>query len=134
MIYRLFFFSFIFSVPFFVGAQSFSSLDSINCPIDFENIYVKKIQSDKNQSAFIIWINKEVKLHKHLTHSESIYILEGEGNMKIGDKTMRVIKGDYYFIPENTTHGVKVSSLKPMKVLSIQAPEFDGKDRVLLED
>ncbi len=134
MIQRLFIFSFIFFVPFFVGAQSFSSLDSINCPIDYDNIYVKKIQSDKNQSAFIIWINKEVKLHKHLTHSESIYILEGEGLMKIGDKTMSVGKGDYYFIPENTPHGVNVTSRKPMKVLSIQAPEFDGKDRVQIQD
>jgi len=39
--------------------------------------------------------------------------------------------GGSIFIPQNTWHYVKVTSAEPLKVLSIQAPNFDGKDRVL---
>ena len=43
-------------------------------------------------------------------------------------------KGDFVFIPKNTPHSVNVISKVPLKVISVQAPFFDGKDRVLLEE
>ncbi len=80
----------------------------------------------------MIWIKHEVKLHKHEYHTENIYVISGKGEMRIGSKTYEVKKGDYFRIPKNTPHGLKVTSSKPMKVLSIQSPKFSGTDRIFI--
>lgn len=110
-----------------------SSLDTIKAPASYENIYSRPIGSDSLASSFVIFIKKEVKAHKHVTHTEHVYILEGEGEMILGDKKIKVKKGDIVFIPKGTVHSLKVTSSKPCKVLSVQSPMFDGKDRVFIE-
>lgn len=110
-----------------------SDLNEISPPTDYENIHVMKMCSDEDISSFIIWIKKEVKLHHHEKHTENVYILEGEGDMKLGDNTLKIKKGDWIFIPRKTNHSVIVTSETPMKVLSLQAPEFNGEDRVMIK-
>ena len=83
--------------------------------------------------VFVIFIKKEVKKHKHATHTENVYILDGEGEMLLGDKTFKVKKGDMIFISMNTVHSLKVTSSVPVKVLSVQSPRFDGKDRIFID-
>lgn len=100
---------------------------------EFENIHVKKISDDEAQTSFIIWVKKDVRLHKHEHHSESIYVLQGKGEMTLGDEKFVIKKGDYFNIPKNTPHALKVLSSAPIKVLSIQAPKFIGKDRIYLD-
>lgn len=111
-----------------------SSLDTIKAPAKYDNILAVKISSDSLSTSFVIFIKKEVKLHKHITHTENVIILEGEGIMCLGDKKIKVKKGDHVFIPKGTPHSVKVTSKKPMKVLSIQSPYFDGKDREFIDE
>jgi mannose-6-phosphate isomerase-like protein (cupin superfamily) len=113
--------------------QNIQSLDTIRPVGDYENIYTRPIYSDSLSSSFVIFIKKEVKLHKHITHTEQVYILDGEGQMQVGDTYIKVKKGDMIFIPKNTPHSLKVISAIPVKALSVQAPFFDGKDRVMLE-
>jgi mannose-6-phosphate isomerase-like protein (cupin superfamily) len=60
-----------------------------------------------------------------------VVILEGEGIITLGSITKEIRAGDIIFIPADTFHEVNVTSEKPMKVISIQAPEFDGTDRIL---
>jgi mannose-6-phosphate isomerase-like protein (cupin superfamily) len=114
------------------NAQQSSSIDTIKPPKVYENTYNRPVYSDSLQSSFVIFIKKEVKLHKHVTHTEQVYVLQGTGEMILGEKKITVKKGDMIFIPKNTPHSLKVISVEPMKVLSIQAPNFDGKDRVML--
>lgn len=123
----------LFILPLASLGQTFQSLDTIKPPATYENIYIRVIGSDSLSSSFVIYIKKEVKKHKHLEHTEHIYILEGEGDMLLGDKTIRIKKGDVLLVPKNTVHALKVSSKDPVKVLSIQSPYFDGKDRVFIE-
>ena len=122
----------LFTVPFFAKAQN-QSLDTIKAPSNYDNIYSRTIASDSLSSSFIIFIKKEVRKHKHATHTENVYILEGEGEMLLGDKTVKVKKGDIIFIPMNTVHSLKVTSTIPVKVLSVQSPHFDGKDRIFID-
>ncbi|TND10383.1 MAG: Cupin domain protein [Bacteroidetes bacterium] len=105
-------------------------LDTLKVPAGIEGNYVRALYSDSLVSSFAIVIKKEVKKHKHVHHAEHVYILEGAGEMILGDKILQVKKGDVIFIPKGTPHAVKVTSKKPMKVISVQAPYFDGKDRV----
>ena len=114
-------------------AQSFQSLDTIKTYGDYENIFLRKLSSDSLVSSFVIFIKKEVKAHKHVNHSEHVYVLDGEGEMIVADNKMKIKKGDMIFIPKNTFHSLKVTSSAPVKVLSIQSPMFDGKDRVMQE-
>lgn len=114
-------------------SQNYQSLDTVKTYGDYENIYLRKLYSDSLASSFVLFIRKEVKAHKHLTHSEHLYFLEGEGEMSVGDKSTEVKSGNMVFIPKGTVHSLKVTSSTPVKVLSVQSPLFDGKDRVLVE-
>jgi mannose-6-phosphate isomerase-like protein (cupin superfamily) len=116
------------------GAQNFQSVDTVKAPADYENIYLRKLYSDSLVSSFVIYVKKEVKAHRHVTHSEHVYVLEGEGEMSVGDKKFPVKKGSMVFVPRNTVHSLRVTSKDPVKVISVQAPMFDGKDRVMVED
>ena len=123
----------LFLFPLFAKSQNYQSLDTIKAPAVYENVYSRTIASDSLVNSFVIFIKKEVKKHKHISHSEHVYILEGEGEMLLAEKTFKVKKGDMVFIPKNTVHAVKVISSTAMKVLSVQAPLFDGKDRIFIE-
>jgi mannose-6-phosphate isomerase-like protein (cupin superfamily) len=114
----------------FSFSQEVTNLKDIQPDKEFENILIKKLDTDSNSTAFVIWIKKGVKSHKHETHSEIISVIKGEGVMKINKKSFDIKSGDYFRIPKNTFHSLTVKSEEPMKVLSVQSPEFLGKDRV----
>lgn len=109
------------------------NLSEITMPTGVENIHVHRISSDAHSSDFVIFIKKLVPLHKHLKHTETIYVLEGRGVFQQGNEHFEIGPGDYLRIPEGAPHAVKVTSPKPLKVLSVQAPEFLGKDRIFIE-
>ena len=98
--------------------------------VEFENISVKQLSTNKEATTFAIWIKKKVKLHKHVYHTENVIIEEGAGEFQLGDSVYRVKKGDVIVIPQNTWHGVVVNSKETMKVISVQSPQFLGKDRI----
>jgi mannose-6-phosphate isomerase-like protein (cupin superfamily) len=112
------------------NSQMIIDTKGISAPEEYTNINVQKIAGDSLVSTFIIHIKENVPMHKHVSHSENVLILEGEGTMVVGEITKEVKVGDLIFIPANTFHEVIVTSEKPLKVISIQAPEFDGTDRI----
>ncbi|MTI33230.1 cupin domain-containing protein [Xanthovirga aplysinae] len=101
---------------------------------EFDNIKVEPLNGDELSSSFLIWIKKRVKRHKHLEHTEQVFVLAGEGRFWLGEQELQLKTGDFVFIPKNTPHAVEVTSKEPLKVLSIQSPKFDGSDRVWLEE
>ncbi|MFM7566251.1 MAG: cupin domain-containing protein [Flavobacteriales bacterium] len=96
-----------------------------------EPIIINAISHDSLQSSFVIWIKNSVPAHYHKDHTETIYVLEGKGEMRIGTTRFSIKKGDFFVIKPNMVHEVlKITSRKPLKVLSTQAPYFDGSDRI----
>lgn len=125
------FYSFLFILITSLGfSQEITNVKELQPNEAYENIHIKKLDTDSNSTSFVIWIKKGVKSHKHEHHSEVLYIIEGEGKMTIGKNISTIKAGDYFRIPKNTYHSLKVTSKEPVKVLSVQAPEFLGKDRV----
>ena len=115
-------------------AQKPLSTDTLSAPLDLENVCARKIADDSLQTTFVIWIKKNVPNHYHAEHTENILVIEGKAEMTINGNTMKVKKGDYINIPMGTEHAVtRVISRKPLKVISIQSPQFDGTDRVLIK-
>lgn len=109
------------------------SLLAIEPPASYDNVHVHRLSSDKHASEFLIFVKRGVKAHYHAFHSETVYILSGKGEMRIGDQVVGVESGSFLKIPEGTIHGLTVTSAEPMVALSVQAPEFKGKDRVFVE-
>ncbi|MCB0402214.1 MAG: cupin domain-containing protein [Flavobacteriales bacterium] len=114
--------------------QQAVNLSELQPETEYDNIHVKKLDTDGNSTTFMIWVKKGVKSHKHAAHSELIYVLDGEGNMTVGESTFKIGPGDYFRIPQNTFHALDVLSENAMKVISVQAPEFDGSDRIFDEN
>jgi mannose-6-phosphate isomerase-like protein (cupin superfamily) len=53
--------------------------------------------------------------------------------MTLGDSIFNIHEGDLIFIPSNTFHAVITTSKKLLKVLSVQSPFFDGRDRIFTD-
>lgn len=116
------------------NAQTLTNEADLVTPAKLATVEGRDIGSDSLSSGNVIWIKTELKAHKHLTHSEHVYVIDGEAEMRLGDKTVKVKNGDIIFIPKGTVHAVKVTSKRPLKVLSVQAPHNDGTDRVFVNE
>ena len=116
-----------------IQAQSLAIADIQPDSSNYSNIYIKKIVEDSLQSTYIIWIKKGVKTHYHHHHTELIYVIEGSGEMTLGDSSFSVVKGDFFMIPMQTHHAVNTTSKIPLKVMSVQCPKFDG-DRIWVDE
>ncbi len=128
---KIFFMAFLF---FAVNSLAqIQSSDTILIPNDTLKNFNKSLFGDSLASSFYIVIHKEVKLHKHQFHSEHVYVISGEGEMILGNEKRKIKSGDIIFIPKETPHALKVTSTEPVKILSVQSPYFDGKDRIMLE-
>jgi len=131
---RFLLFTICFLISIISISQNIVNVKDLKPDQEYDNILVKKLDTDSNSTSFIIWVKKGVKAHKHENHSEVLYVLNGEGKMTIGDSTSIIKTGDYFRIPKNTFHSLEVISDEAIKVISVQAPEFFGKDRIFKED
>ncbi len=100
----------------------------------YENLKVIPVYSDANSSMFVVFVKKNVRNQLHEYHTEIVTVLEGTGELTLGGTKMLIKKGDHVVIPPGVAHAVKVTSSKPLKVISIQSPEFKGKDRIFLKE
>ena len=124
----------IFLINYSAAQEFISSTDKIE-PLneEYDNISITKLSTNTDATTFAIWIKKKVKIHKHINHTEHVYIKQGKGKFQLADSLYNVKTGDLIIVPKNTWHGVIVESKNPMKVISIQSPEFFGKDRVFIK-
>lgn len=114
----------------FFSQEFVGEFNKIRPDSTFSNIHVHQISTDSSATTFVIWVKMKVKMHKHLEHVENIYVTQGEGKFHLGATTYHIEPGDLIVVPKNTWHGVEVTSDVPLKVISIQSPEFKGIDRV----
>ncbi len=113
-----------------MNAQKVENINDRKPGKDWENIDIEKIADDSLCTSFLIWIKAGVKHHFHVSHTECIYVLEGEGLMVLGESEFLVKTGDYVQIPKGIIHSVQANI--PMHVLSIQTPQFSTDDRVFV--
>ena len=105
-------------------SQLVTNIQDIKVDVDFDNVYVKKLDTDSNSTSFIIWIKNGVKSHKHLEHSEVIYVIEGEGMMTVNESKFYIGPGDYFRIPKNTYH--RSTSGEEGSIVINQAKRYAG--------
>jgi mannose-6-phosphate isomerase-like protein (cupin superfamily) len=120
-------------LPFLTSAQGILSPKEEPCAEGDGPVHISPLHSDSSCSSFLICIDKSIKPHVHRTHTEHVFVLEGEGVMRLGSIERKVKAGDTIIIPPNTPHSVQVTSSGSLRVVSVQAPFFDGSDRVFVE-
>lgn len=98
-----------------------------------KEIFSTSLYSDSLTSVFYLIIKSQVDNHFHATHTETVQVLSGKARMLLGDEWITIKKGSILVIPANTKHAVTVVGKNPLKVISIQAPYYDGTDRVVLQ-
>ena len=123
----------IFGITQLAFSQDIFKLKDLKPHEEYENILIKKLYSDDLSTSFVIWVKDNVKAHYHAEHTEQLFILAGKGQMTVGEKVSKIKKGDYFVIPKGVPHSVTVIGRKPLKVLSVQSPEFVGEDRIFVE-
>ncbi len=130
----LVFLSFSMLVTFSIQAQIIQP-NNLQPNEDYDNLKVKSMYSDSLVSTFTIWIKKGVKAHKHVHHTEQVQVLEGAAEMVLGNDTLFIQTGDWIVIPKNTIHAIsKVYGNRPLKVISIQTPQYFAQDRVFIDE
>jgi mannose-6-phosphate isomerase-like protein (cupin superfamily) len=66
--------------------------------------------------------------HHHLETEEIYYILQGSGQMTVGDEVRAVKSGDAVFIPRGHTHTLENTGQEPMTILLVCGPAYSFKD------
>lgn len=116
-----------------VAQENYFHADDILPEVMKENVTVHPLCSDVHESTFLIWVKDTVKPHYHAEHTELIYVTQGEGLFYLGAEVFELKPGDFVRIPEGVIHSYKSTSNSPSKVISIQTPEFKGKDRIWVD-
>ena len=69
--------------------------------------------------ARLIQIREPLALHAHADADETLYVVAGDGTLKIGDEERRVSPGWFSIIPRGTAHTVTRTGRNPIIVLSV---------------
>ena len=83
-------------------------------------------------AQFTLEPKKRSKLHK-ISSSEIYYILEGNGSLKINDKTYKLEKDDSVYVPANSKQFIKNTGTDDLRFLCIVEPAWKADDEILLE-
>ena len=83
-------------------------------------IRVKPLHYTKEYMAMIFIVDDHVPRHKH-GNTQFGFVINGKGVFSIGDEEFILSSGNFYHIPPNVEHGVKVLE-GPLHLLDIFIP------------
>jgi mannose-6-phosphate isomerase-like protein (cupin superfamily) len=91
--------------------------------------------SNEKTTVKIITVSakKKLSLQYHMQRSEFWRVIDGSGDVIIGNKRISAKKGDIFTIPRKTLHRI-MGGPKGMVILEIAKGNFDEKDIVRIED
>jgi uncharacterized RmlC-like cupin family protein len=69
--------------------------------------------------AKLIQVREPLATHAHADADETLYVVAGEGTLKIGDEERRVSPGWFSIIPRGTAHAVARTGRNPIIVVSV---------------
>jgi mannose-6-phosphate isomerase-like protein (cupin superfamily) len=72
-------------------------------------------------------------LHRHLQSEEIYHIIEGIGEIVLGDDRFEVVAGDTICIPAGVQHKIKNSGKMPLKILCCCSPPYSHDDTELIK-
>jgi mannose-6-phosphate isomerase-like protein (cupin superfamily) len=76
----------------------------------------------------VLPVGAAVGRHYHKHTEEIYYILEGSGEMTVGEETSAVSAGDAVYIPADSVHTLKNTGTAPMKIMLVCGAAHDLAD------
>lgn len=90
-------------------------------------------QGNKSQSLAeaIVKINQTTLLHHHIESEELYYIIQGEGEMTLGNELLQVKTGDTVCILPGVKHNIKNTGIDDLKILCCCSPAYSHDDTII---
>lgn len=76
----------------------------------------------------------KTQFHLHPITEEIYFILEGSGEVRLGDSWLPIQPGDSIPIPPNTPHQIRACPTQSLRFLCCCVPAYEHADTVLLEE
>jgi mannose-6-phosphate isomerase-like protein (cupin superfamily) len=110
------------------------SIDSLldAYPLGDRTVRSEEIAWDSVSSMHLIQISGSVAMHFHEFHSENVMVVRGAGRLTLAGRKYKVKAGEIIHIPKGTKHSFHNLGAVPAVLISVFAPGFDGKDRVVV--
>jgi quercetin dioxygenase-like cupin family protein len=73
-------------------------------------------------------------MHIHCTGDEAAYVLDGNVEFRLGERSIKASEGAVIFVPKGSSHNVSNLGPGPARILAIQSPPgFEGYWREMAE-
>ena len=105
-----------------------------NKPAANENIKVVPLFRNARSSNLLVQVRDREPLHRHIDSDITVFLLRGEGDMRIGKETRPVKAGDVIHIERGVIHAYINRGTEPAAALVVYSPAPGPKDRVLVEE
>ena len=69
-----------------------------------------------------VYAGRELTEHVHHDHHQFVYILEGEGQGRIGDRSVPLTPGISIRIPAGVTHSWRNTGVRPLSYVEVKVP------------
>ena len=100
-----------------------------------KNVQMIKVAETDTITIYVIRVTEGffLKPHIHKTHEESVFVIQGSGQMLINDKWVDIQPGNIHFNPVGKVHSLKHTGSGPLVVLSVFTPGLKEPDRHFVE-
>ena len=95
--------------------------------------YRNSVISNQSLAEATVSPNGSTDEHYHANTEEIYFILEGEGRMRVEDKTQNVRVGDAIAIPPGKKHKLWNIGSTPLRLLCCCAPCYEHLDTIITE-
>ncbi len=99
-----------------------------------ENIKVLELSRNARSSNLLVQVRDREPLHRHIDSDITVFMLRGEGDLRLGKETRPVKAGDVIHIERGATHAYINRGAEPAAALVVYSPAPGPKDRVLVEE
>ncbi len=77
---------------------------------------------------------KETEAHVHERSQEIYYVIDGEGEMRLGKEAFAVKRYDAILIPPHTPHSVRNIGATELRILCVCCPAYSHEDTKLIPE
>lgn len=87
------------------------------------------LHSDEDVTVNLLRLTAPVVMHRHLESEEILYVVSGEGVLRLKGSDRALAAGDVVIVPRNTPHGFDPTGTQPAILLQLFTPRFVQGDR-----
>jgi mannose-6-phosphate isomerase-like protein (cupin superfamily) len=85
-------------------------------------------ESGMHQKELTFKVGESCPRHSHKNSTETYIVLQGIGQIQIGDETLQMKNGDYFVVQPGTEHQVENTGMFPLVLVSTKNRPADYQD------